>query len=63
MYENVRFLGLIDHLCHLSYISFRDVVTLNTTYQTNKYDLIYGAFMGVNHHDQTVLFGCGFFIT
>ena len=49
-----------DHLCRLSYIVFGDVVTFDTTYQTNKYDLIFGAFMGVNHHDQTVIFGSGF---
>ena len=36
-----------------------DVVPFDTTYMTNKYDLIFGAFTGVNQHVQSVLFGCG----
>lgn len=28
-------------------------------YKTNRYGLIFATFMGVNHHGQSILFGCG----
>ncbi|RYR68967.1 hypothetical protein Ahy_A03g015480 isoform C [Arachis hypogaea] len=31
---------------------FRDVVSFDTTYNTNRHNLIFGSFVGVNHHDQ-----------
>lgn len=34
-----------------------DVVTFDTTYRTNLYNLPFGLFVGVNHHFQTVIFG------
>ena len=43
-----------------AYKIFGDVVTFDTTYKTNCYGLIFGAFVGCNHHGQTTLFGCGF---
>ena len=30
-----------------------------TTYLTNKYDMTFAPFVGVNHHDQSILLGCG----
>ena len=32
----------------------------DTTYRTNKYDMICAPFVGMNHHSQNVMFGCGF---
>lgn len=29
-----------------------DVVAFDTTYKTNKYELVFGVFTGVNHHGQ-----------
>ena len=43
-----------------AYKVFGDVVTFDTTYKTNCYELIFAAFVGCNHHGQTTLFGCGF---
>ncbi|KAL2519513.1 Protein FAR1-RELATED SEQUENCE 5 [Abeliophyllum distichum] len=42
-----------------SYAYFGDVVVFDTTYNTNKYSMVFGPFVGVNHHGQTVIFGCG----
>ncbi|TVU20202.1 hypothetical protein EJB05_36401, partial [Eragrostis curvula] len=40
----------------LGYDSFGDVVTFDTTYRTNLYNLPFGLFVGVNHHFQSVVF-------
>ncbi|XP_039122024.1 protein FAR1-RELATED SEQUENCE 3-like [Dioscorea cayenensis subsp. rotundata] len=42
-----------------AYEAFGDVISFNTTYLTNKYDMPFAPFVGVNHHGQTILFGCG----
>ncbi|KAL2526461.1 Protein FAR1-RELATED SEQUENCE 5 [Abeliophyllum distichum] len=42
-----------------SYAYFGDVVLFNTTYNTNKYSMIFAPFVGVNHYDQTIIFRCG----
>ncbi|XP_028783199.1 protein FAR1-RELATED SEQUENCE 5-like [Neltuma alba] len=44
----------------IDYDCFGDVVVFDTTYRTNKYDLICGPFVGINHHWQNVMFGCAF---
>ncbi|PUZ38986.1 hypothetical protein GQ55_9G241200 [Panicum hallii var. hallii] len=41
------------------YESFSDVVTFDTTYLTNKYHMLFAPFVGVNHHGESVLLGCG----
>ena len=41
--------------CH----DFGDVVLFDTTYLTNKYDMPFAPFVGVNHHGQSILLGCG----
>ncbi|XP_014492205.1 protein FAR-RED IMPAIRED RESPONSE 1-like [Vigna radiata var. radiata] len=38
---------------------FSDVVSFYTTYLTNKYDMPFAPFVGVNHHGQSILLGCG----
>ncbi|RYR57534.1 hypothetical protein Ahy_A05g023244 isoform B [Arachis hypogaea] len=37
---------------------FGDVISFDTTYNTNRYNLVYGSFVGVNHHGQSTLLGC-----
>ncbi|RYQ92182.1 hypothetical protein Ahy_B09g098353 [Arachis hypogaea] len=37
---------------------FGDVVSFDTTYNTNRYNLVLGSFVGVNHHSQSTLLGC-----
>ncbi|XP_041010521.1 protein FAR-RED IMPAIRED RESPONSE 1-like [Juglans microcarpa x Juglans regia] len=41
------------------YESFRDVITFDTTYLTNAYKMHFPPFVGVNHHGQSILLGCG----
>ena len=42
-----------------AYKEFGEVVTFDTIYLTNKYDMPYAPFVGVNHHGQSILLGCG----
>ncbi|XP_074568528.1 protein FAR1-RELATED SEQUENCE 5-like [Curcuma longa] len=49
-----------DYVSRRAYSVFGDVVVFDTTYNTNKYGLIFTTFVGVNHHHQTTIFGCGF---
>jgi hypothetical protein len=57
-----------DHLKNLfwadgrsreAYKEFGEVVTFDTTYLTNKYEMPFAPFVGVNHHGQSILLGCG----
>ncbi|XP_022873788.1 protein FAR1-RELATED SEQUENCE 5-like [Olea europaea var. sylvestris] len=48
-----------DNRSREAYKEFDDVVIFNTTYLTNKYDMSFVLFVGVNHHGQSILFGCG----
>jgi len=40
-----------------SYEDFGDMVTFDTTYLTNKYEMSFAPFVGVNHHGQSILLG------
>ncbi|XP_038697766.1 protein FAR1-RELATED SEQUENCE 5-like [Tripterygium wilfordii] len=51
-----------DGLSKMDYDSFGDVVIFDTTYRTNKYNMIYAPFVGVNHHWKNVFFGCAFLL-
>ena len=48
-----------DTRSRATYESFRNVVTFDITYLTNKYEMPFAAFDGVNHYGQTCLLGCG----
>ncbi|XP_052170376.1 protein FAR1-RELATED SEQUENCE 5-like [Diospyros lotus] len=48
-----------DNRCRQTYKEFGDVVTFDTTYLTNKYEMPFAPFVGVNHHGQSTLLGCG----
>ncbi|XP_028065625.1 protein FAR1-RELATED SEQUENCE 5-like [Camellia sinensis] len=51
-----------DGRSRVDYDCFGDVVVFDTTYRTNKYNLICAPFVGVNHHWQNVMFGCAFLL-
>ncbi|WVZ09007.1 hypothetical protein V8G54_022353 [Vigna mungo] len=38
---------------------FGDVLCFDTTYLTNKYDMPFAPFVGINHHGHSILLGCG----
>jgi len=42
----------------MTYKYFGDVVTFDPTYLTNKYKMSFVPFTRVNHHQQSILFGC-----
>ncbi|KAK8492271.1 hypothetical protein V6N12_010291 [Hibiscus sabdariffa] len=49
----------IDSRSRAAYGYFGDVVAVDTTCLSNKYQIPLVAFVGVNHHGQSILFGCG----
>ncbi|VFQ61693.1 unnamed protein product [Cuscuta campestris] len=59
--ENSKLKNLFwaDKRSRLAYKYYGDVVTFDTTYLTNKYDMPFAPFVGVNHHGQSILLGCG----
>jgi hypothetical protein len=42
-----------------AYESFHDVITFDTTYLTNKYDMLFAPFIGINHHGESIILDCG----
>lgn len=48
-----------DARARSAYTYFNDVMSFDTTYLTNRYDMPFAPFVGVNHHGQTILLGCG----
>lgn len=49
----------IDSRSRAAYSYFGDVVEFDTTCLTNNYEIPLVAFVGVNHHGNTILLGCG----
>lgn len=51
-----------DGSSKLDYDCFGDVVTFDTRYRSNKYNMVCAPFVGVNHHRKNVFFGCAFLL-
>ncbi|XP_057770842.1 protein FAR1-RELATED SEQUENCE 5-like [Salvia miltiorrhiza] len=51
-----------DSRSALDYEYFGDVLFVDTTYKTNKYDLICAPFVGINHHLKNCMFGMAFLL-
>lgn len=49
----------LDARCRAAIGYFSDVVYFDTTYLSSKYEVPLVTFVGMNHHCQTVLLGCG----
>lgn len=49
-----------DARSRAAYNYFYDSISIDTTSLSNKYEIPLISFVGVNHHGQTVLLGCGF---
>ncbi|XP_021691243.2 protein FAR1-RELATED SEQUENCE 6 [Hevea brasiliensis] len=49
-----------DARSRAAYGYFHDTVAIDTTCLTNKYEIPLISFVGVNHHGQSILLGCGF---
>lgn len=44
------------------YMVFGDLTVFDTTYRTNKHDLICAPFVGMNNHGHNCMFACGFIL-
>ncbi|KAG7992258.1 hypothetical protein I3843_02G119000 [Carya illinoinensis] len=51
-----------DARSRAAYQYFGDVVTFDATYLTNLYKMPFVPFSGVNHHHQTIMFGCALLV-
>ena len=51
-----------DSRSKIDYDYFGDVLILDTTFKTDGYNMICAPFLGLNHHQQVVLFGCAFLL-
>ncbi|XP_077251828.1 protein FAR1-RELATED SEQUENCE 5-like [Tasmannia lanceolata] len=49
---------LADSRARATYLRFSDVIVFDVTYKTNRYEMPFAPFTGVNHHRQSTLFGC-----
>ncbi|XP_052187616.1 protein FAR1-RELATED SEQUENCE 5-like isoform X2 [Diospyros lotus] len=49
----------VDNRCRQAYKEFNDVFTFDITYLTNRYEMSFASFVGINHHGQSILLGCG----
>ena len=45
-----------------NYAFFGNLVVFDTTYRTNKYDMICAPFVRMNHHSKNGMFGCDFLL-
>jgi hypothetical protein len=48
-----------DARSRATYEYFGDVISFDTTYLTNTHKMPFAPFVGVNHHGQSILLGCG----
>jgi hypothetical protein len=48
-----------DSQSQMDYGAFGDIVIFDSTYRVNRYNLPFVPFIGVNHHQGTVVFACG----
>ncbi len=55
----VRNVFWVDVRSKAAYESFHDVITFDTTYLTNKYEMSFIPFISLNHHGESILLGCG----
>jgi hypothetical protein len=49
-----------DGTCRKNYALFGEVMSFDSTYKTNQYNLVFVPFTGVNHHKACVTFGAAF---
>ncbi|XP_074299633.1 uncharacterized protein LOC141630776 [Silene latifolia] len=48
-----------DPICIKNYMLFGEVLSADATYRTNKYDMVFVPFTGVDHHKRCITFGAG----
>ncbi|KAF8414150.1 hypothetical protein HHK36_002149 [Tetracentron sinense] len=55
--QSLRSAFWVEARSRMAYSYFDDVVSFDLTYEINEYGIPFATFTGVNHHQQTVLFG------
>ncbi|KAK9071997.1 hypothetical protein SSX86_008428 [Deinandra increscens subsp. villosa] len=55
----LRCLFWADEISKINYEAFGDVLAFDATYQTNKYNMVFVPFTGVDNHRRCVTFGAG----
>ena len=58
--NRIKYCFWADATSRRAYSIFGDVVIFDTTYNTNKYRLVFAPLLGINHHGETIMFGCAF---
>ncbi|RYR21563.1 hypothetical protein Ahy_B03g066878 [Arachis hypogaea] len=56
--QSIKLAFWADARSRAAFEYFGDVISFDTTYNTNKYNLVCGSFVGVNHHGQSTLLRC-----
>ncbi|RYR64227.1 hypothetical protein Ahy_A03g010358 [Arachis hypogaea] len=56
--QSIKLAFWADARSRAAFEYFGDVISFDTTYNTNRYNLVCGSFVGVNHHGQSTLLGC-----
>ncbi|KAF8406970.1 hypothetical protein HHK36_006091 [Tetracentron sinense] len=52
----------VDARARVDYFNFGDAISFDTTYKKNKYLMPFAPFTGVNHHCQSIVFGCSLLV-
>lgn len=52
----------MDGISRLDNECFGDVITFDTAFRTNKYNMVCAPIVGVNHHRQNTMLDCAFLI-
>lgn len=55
----IRGVFFCDAKSRRDYGLFGDAICFDTIFRTNNYDMICAPIVGINHHGQTTIFGCG----
>jgi hypothetical protein len=55
----VRNVFWVDARSRAAYKSFHDMIIFDTTYLTNKYDMPFAPFIGINHYGESIILSCG----
>ncbi|XP_035840166.1 protein FAR1-RELATED SEQUENCE 5-like [Helianthus annuus] len=59
VFRQLRSIFWADEISKINYEVFGDVLAFDATYHTNKYNMIFVPFTGVDNHKQCVTFGAG----
>ncbi|XP_026384144.1 protein FAR1-RELATED SEQUENCE 4-like [Papaver somniferum] len=57
--RHLRSLFLENGRSREEYKEFCEVISFDTTYLVNRYDMPFASFVGLNHHGESILLGCG----